>query len=138
LSIIDPSAIGTNLDTFEQIQSFINQLGGGAALAPLQAIVGATAPVFSTHTFVSGAGYVNATALKQKAYVQITGGTAGTVGVTLTDTAASPVTHTLIAVVAANAVASQVLEIPIPAGWTATVTTSVAIIAASSVVVAGL
>jgi hypothetical protein len=138
-AITDPNhVLGTDVDTIEQITAFVELLGGGPAVAALAAAAGTTAPVFSTHTFVSGAGYVNATALKQKAYVQITGGTAGTVGITLTDIAGTPVTHTLVAVTAANAVASQVFEIPIPAGWTATVTVSVATIVASSVITAGL
>lgn len=138
-NITDPnSVLGTDVDTESQIVNFVNLLGGGPAVAALAQAAGTTAPTFTTHTFVSGTGYVNAAATKAKAYVQITGGSAGTVGITLTDTQASPVTHTLVAVTAANGVASQVFEIPIPAGWTATVTVSVATIVASSVITTGL
>jgi hypothetical protein len=138
-NITDPEQVlGVDVDTESQIVNFINQLGGGPAVAALAAAAGTTAPTFTTHTFVSGTGYVNSTALKQKAYVQITGGTAGTVEIQLTSNASSPVTTTLVPATAANGVASQVFEIPIPAGWTATVTVSVATIVASSVITTGL
>jgi hypothetical protein len=95
-------------------------------------------PTFAAVTLSSGVAHVNATGLKQVYRVGITGGSAGTVGITITDTAAEPVTHTLVPVVAANAVASQVFDVPVPPGWSITVTTSVATINASSVVTTGL
>jgi hypothetical protein len=138
-AITDPNnVLGTNVDTIEQITAFVNLLGGGPAVAALAAAAGTSQPIWTTHTFVSGTPYVNATAVKQTARVQITGGTAGTIGITLTDTQASPVTHTLVPVTAADAVASQDYTIPIPAGWSATVTVSVATIVASSVITSGL
>jgi hypothetical protein len=135
--IIDPNnVLGTDVDTTEQIINFINQIGGGPAVAELAAVAGTTAPVFSTHTFVSGTPYVNSSAVKQTARVQVNGASGGTVGVTLTDT--QDVTHTLIPVTAADAVATQDFVIPIPPGWSATVTVATATIVASSVITSGL
>jgi hypothetical protein len=128
-------------DTAEQIIEFVNGIGGAPAVAPLAAVVadGYGAATFPTAvTLSSGVAHANATALKQKYYVAITGGTAGTVGITVTDTQATPVVHTLVPVVAANAVASQVFEVSVPAGWSITVTVVTATINASSVVTTGL
>jgi hypothetical protein len=139
MSIINPGPIGTLLDTPEQLITWVNDLGGGNALAALETVIANNpTPTFATVTLVSGTPHVNAGAAKQRYFVGITGGTAGTVGITVTDTAGTPVTHTLVPVVAANAVASQVFDVPVPAGWSITVTVSVATINASTVVTTGL
>jgi hypothetical protein len=137
MSIINPGGIGSGLDTIEQIMTFINDLGGGNGLAPLEQVVANnSAPSFATITLSSGVAHVNATASKQLYFVGITGGTAGTVGITVTDL--SSTVHTIIPVVAADAVSSQSFVIPVPAGWSITVTTSVATINANTVVATGL
>lgn len=137
MSIINPGPLGANLDTIEQIMAFIDGLGGGNGLAPLEQVVANNAaPSFATTTLTSGTAHLNATTAKQLYFVGITGGSAGTVGITLTDT--NSVVHTVVPVTAADAVASQSFIIPVPAGWSITVTTSVATIDASTVVATGL
>jgi hypothetical protein len=138
-AITDPNnVLGTDVDTIEQITAFVELVGGGDAVAPLAVVSGATPPAFSTVTLTSGVAHVNSSGVKQRFNIGITGGTAGTVGVTVTDTAVSPVVHTIIPVVAASAVASQQLVIDVPAGWSITVTVAVATINASSVVTSGV
>ena len=139
MSIINPGPLGSNQDTVEQMMAFINGLGGGNALAPLLSLVAnaPNAPAFPTAvTLVSGTPSVNASGKKAKYFIGITGGASGTVGVTVTDL--TPTVHTLIPVVAANAVASQQIQVDVPAGWSITVTTSVATINASTVIATGL
>lgn len=138
-AIIDPdNVLGTDVDTIEQIVSFVNQLGGGPAVAALAAAAGTSAPTFATVTLSSGVAHVNAADVTETYYVAITGGEAGTVEVQLIDTQESPVTHTIVPATAADAVASQVIPVRVPAGWSIVVTTSVATIVASTVVTTGI
>ena len=138
MSIINPSPLGSNLDTIEQIMAFINDLGGGNALAPLQALVNnaPNAPTFTTVTLTSGTAVQNAGTAKQKYYVGITGGTAGTVKVDIGPTSACA--DNLVPAAAANAVASQVIPVDVPAGWYIKVTVTVATINANTVVATGI
>lgn len=140
MSIINTSGWPQDLDTIEQLMYFLNQLGGGNALAPLATVVanGGNAPTFPTPvTLVSGTAQQSPSlTAKVRYFIQITGGTAGTVKVDIG--AANTVTQNLIPATAANAVASQVLVIDVPAGWYIKVTTSVATIVASTVVATGL
>jgi hypothetical protein len=85
------------------------------------------APTFSEVAISTGVAIQNTDADHWATYlVQINGGTAGTVEVAVgpTDVPA----HTIVAATAANAVASQVLTIRVPAKWWFVVTTTVATI----------
>ncbi len=118
--------------------AFINDLGGGNALAPLLAVVNnaPNAPTFTTATLVSGTAQQNTSTAKAKYYIGINGGTAGTVKVDIGPT--SGVADNLIPATAANAVASQTLVIDVPAGWYIKVTVTVATIVANTVVATGI
>jgi hypothetical protein len=139
MSIINPTPIGANLDTFEQLATWVNDLGGGNALAALESVINnaPNAPTFTTVTLTSGTAAQNAGTAKQKYFIGITGGTAGTVKVDISPDNFTT-THNLIPATAANAVASQTLVVDVPAGWYIKVTVSVATIVASSVVATGL
>ena len=89
-------------------------------------------PALSSVSLTSGTAVQDATGTKSKWTIPITGGTAGTVGVAIGPT--SGVANTVIAVVAANAVASQQLTVDLPANWWIKVTTSVATIAGAATV----
>lgn len=80
-------------------------------------------------TLVSGTAQLETTGRKSKVYVQITGGSSGTVKVDIGPTSA--VAKTLVAATAANAAASQVLTIDLPANWYIKVTVVTATIAAA-------
>jgi hypothetical protein len=94
-------------------------------------------PAFTTVTLTSGSAHQNTGTTKQKYFIGITGGTAGTVQVDISPDDFTT-THNLIPATAANAVASQTLVIDVPAGWYIKVTVSVATIVASSVVATDL
>lgn len=94
-------------------------------------------PTFTTVTLTSGSAHQNAGTTKQKYFIGITGGTAGTVQVDISPDDFTT-THNLIPATAANAVASQTLVIDVPAGWYIKVTVAVATIVASSVVATDL
>jgi hypothetical protein len=85
---------------------------------------------YSALTLVSGTAYQDPTGRKTTVVIPITGDTAGTVGVAIGPT--SGVAHSVVPVVAANAVASQVLSIPLPANWFIKVTASVATVTAGA------
>lgn len=138
MAIINPDPIGENLDTAAQLINWVNDLGGGNALAALEAVINnaPNAPTFSTATLVSGTAQQNTSASKARYYIGITGGSAGTVKVDIGP--ANTVADNLIPATAANAVASQTLAIDVPAGWWIKVTVTVATIVASSVVATGL
>jgi hypothetical protein len=81
-------------------------------------------------TLVSGTAYQDTTGKPSTVYVPLTGGSAGTVKVEIGPT--SGVAKLIHPLVAANAVASQLLSIRLPALWFIKVTVSVAAITAGS------
>lgn len=91
-------------------------------------------PAFSSVALTSGTAVQDATGRNTTWYIPITGGSAGTVKVEIGID--NTVAHTIIPATAADAVASQVLTIRLPANWWIKVTVAVATIAANAQVVA--
>ena len=90
-------------------------------------------PTTSTVTLTSGTAVQNTASTGAIYYVGITGGTSGTVSVAIGATSAT--STTVIPATVGNAVASQTLTVQVPTGWYIKVTTSVATINASTVIV---
>ena len=90
-------------------------------------------PTASTVTLTSGTAVQNTASTGAIYYIGITGGTAGTVSVAIGATSATATT--IIPAVAGNAANSQTLTVKVPTGWYIKVTTSVATINASTVIV---
>jgi len=84
-------------------------------------------------TLTSGTAVQNTASTGAIYYIGITGGTAGTVLVAIGATSATATT--IIPAVAGNAANSQTLTVKVPTGWYIKVTTSVATINASTVIV---
>jgi len=87
----------------------------------------------STVTLTSGTAVQNTASTSATYYVGITGGTAGTVAVAIGSTSAA--STIIVPATANNAVASQTLSIRVPSNWYIKVTTSIATINASTVIV---
>lgn len=87
-------------------------------------------PAFSSVALVSGTAVQDATGKNSTWYIPITGGSAGTVKVDIGID--NTVAHTIIPATAADAVASQVLTVKLPANWWIKVTVAVATISANA------
>lgn len=85
---------------------------------------------YAALTLTSGTAYQDTTGRKTSVVIPWTGGTAGTIGVKIGPV--SPPTHIVLPVVAANAVASGVISVPLPANWYIEATASVAAITAGA------
>jgi hypothetical protein len=83
-------------------------------------------------TFVSGTAQQDATGNWSTYLISITGASAGTVGVAIGPT--SGVADVVVPVVAANAVASQVISVPLPPSWYIKITVTTATIAGVAVI----
>ena len=88
-------------------------------------------PVMTSPTLVSGTAQQDATGVWSTWIIAITGGSAGTVGVKIgPDNTTADI---IVPVVAANAVASQQLSVPLPPNWWIKVTATTASIAGATV-----
>lgn len=92
-------------------------------------------PTVSSVALTSGTAVQDATGKNTTWYIPITGGTAGTLKVEIGPT--SGVANAIVPATAADAVASQLLTIKLPAHWYLKVTVTVATISASAQVVTG-
>jgi len=110
---------------------------GGSALGHVSlvstSVQGGVPSAGGTVTLTSGTAVQNTASTWATYYVAITGGTAGTVTVALGSTSAT--TTVIIPTVAGNAVSSQVIPVRVPSMWYLKVTTSVATINASTVII---
>jgi len=110
---------------------------GGSANQHVTAIYGSVQgglpSAGTTQTFTSGTAVQNTASTWATYYIGITGGAAGTVSVAIGSTSAA--TTTIIPAATGNAVSSQTVHIRVPSSWWIKVTTSVATINASSVIV---
>jgi hypothetical protein len=92
-------------------------------------------PAVSSVALVSGTAVQDATGKNTTWYIPITGGSAGTLAVAIGPT--SGVANVIVPATAADAVASQLLTIKLPANWFIKVTVAVASISANAQVVTG-
>lgn len=92
-------------------------------------------PAVSSVALTSGTAVQDATGKPSTWYIPITGGSAGTLEVQIGPSSA--VANTIVPATAADAVASQLLTIKLPANWWIKVTVSVATISANAQVVTG-
>lgn len=92
-------------------------------------------PTVSSVALTSGTAVQDATGKSSTWYIPITGGSAGTLAVAIG--VDNTVAHVIVPATAADAVASQLLTIKLPANWWIKVTVTVATISANAQVVTG-
>lgn len=109
-----------------------NAAGQDAAEQLLALLNNSLNPAISSVALTSGTAVQDATGKNTTWVIPITGGSAGTVKVEIGPTNA--VATTVVALVAANAVASQTITVKLPANWYIKVTVATAAIAGNATV----